>query len=266
MQVTNRVFAAATFLVVSALIPGLSLAADAGRASKVQGEANLLRNTAQIQVMTGSTIQSGDEIRTGYPAQVMVDMADGSKLALPHDTNFKVDKFAQSSSGGSAIFTLIKGAFRTVSGLIGKGSGDDYQMNTPVATMGIRGTDYSAVMKIDGGKRHPDGLYAKVAKGLINVKNDAGATDVAAGQTVYVKDKNSKPVLIANADEVFKAAGINPDGNFTGIFAGFNANLNGSSLNLQINPIIDPNLPTVTPPTVPPVTPPSPPEVPASPS
>lgn len=270
MPVTNRVFAAAVFLWVGALVPSLSSAADAGRVSSAQGDANLLRDTTQVKVMTGSTIQSGDEIRTGYPAQVMMEMADGSKFALPHDTNFKVDKFAQSSSGGSAIFTLLKGAFRTVSGLIGKGGADNYQMNTPVATMGIRGTDYSAVFKADGGKRHPDGLYAKVTKGRIVVNNDGGLIEVLAGQVVYVKDKNFKPVLVADAEEVFRKAGINTSSGFATVFVGFGTNLNGNSLNLEIKPIVDPNLPNgpgVTPPPVtpPPVNPP-PPQVPASPS
>jgi hypothetical protein len=265
MQVTNKVLAAATFLVASALIPGLSFAADAGRVTSALGEASLLRGTGKIQMTTGATVQSGDEIQTGYPAQVLVDMADGSKLALPHDTTFKVDKFAQSSSGGSAIFTLIKGAFRTVSGLIGKGSADNYQMNTPVATMGIRGTDYSAVFKADGGKLNPDGLYAKVAKGIINVKNAAGSIDVAAGQTVYVKDSNTKPKLIDNADSVFKAAGLNAGNNFASVFTGFDIKLDGNSLNLRINPIIDPKLPNNPSTTVPPVTIPTP-QVPASPS
>lgn len=268
MQGTNRVFAAAAFLVVSALIPGLSLAADAGRVSNALGEANVLRESAQIQVMTGSTIQSGDEIRTGYPAQVMVDMADGSKLALPYNTTFKVDKFAQSSAGGSAIFSLLKGAFRTVSGLIGKGSGDEYQMNTPVATMGIRGTDYSAVMKVDGGKRHPNGLYAAVNKGKIFIKNLGGIAEFSAGQFAYVRDINTKAVLVRDVLDVFEAAGLSISGNFTTTFANFNLNLDPNSLRLQFNPTIDPNLPNlppVTPPTVPPVNPP-PPQVPASPS
>lgn len=45
-----------------------------------------------------------------------------------------------------AIFSLLKGGFRTVSGLIGKINHDEYQVATPVATIGIRGTDYLVVI------------------------------------------------------------------------------------------------------------------------
>lgn len=43
-----------------------------------------------------------------------------------------------------AFFRLLKGGFRSVSGLIGKANHDDYRVSTPVATIGIRGTQYGA--------------------------------------------------------------------------------------------------------------------------
>ena len=46
------------------------------------------------------------------------------------------------SGTSRAFFRLLKGGFRSISGLIGKVNHDEYQVNTPVATIGIRGTDY----------------------------------------------------------------------------------------------------------------------------
>ncbi len=45
-----------------------------------------------------------------------------------------------------AFFSLLKGGFRSISGLIGKVNHDEYQVTTPVATIGIRGTDYLVVI------------------------------------------------------------------------------------------------------------------------
>jgi hypothetical protein len=42
---------------------------------------------------------------------------------------------------------LIEGGFRTITGAIAKQNPGDYQVNTPVATIGVRGTDYAAVVK-----------------------------------------------------------------------------------------------------------------------
>ena len=46
----------------------------------------------------------------------------------------------------SAFFRLLKGGFRAVSGLIGHTRREDYAVQTPVATIGIRGTDYEVRM------------------------------------------------------------------------------------------------------------------------
>lgn len=53
---------------------------------------------------------------------------------------------APAGPGSHAFFSLLKGGFRAVSGAIGKINHDDYQVATPVATIGIRGTDYLAVV------------------------------------------------------------------------------------------------------------------------
>ncbi len=45
-----------------------------------------------------------------------------------------------------AFFSLLKGGFRSISGAIGKINHDEYQVATPVATIGIRGTDYLVVI------------------------------------------------------------------------------------------------------------------------
>jgi hypothetical protein len=55
---------------------------------------------------------------------------------------------AISGTGGvsRAFFSLVKGGFRAISGAIGKVNHGEYQISTPVATIGIRGTDYISVI------------------------------------------------------------------------------------------------------------------------
>ncbi|MDB5985474.1 MAG: hypothetical protein JWR16_527 [Nevskia sp.] len=52
----------------------------------------------------------------------------------------------EAEPGSHAFFSLLKGGFRAVSGAIGKVKHEDYEVATPVATIGIRGTDYLAVL------------------------------------------------------------------------------------------------------------------------
>ncbi|HUP91876.1 MAG TPA: hypothetical protein VM074_06470 [Solimonas sp.] len=53
---------------------------------------------------------------------------------------------APASATSRAFFRLLKGGFRAVSGLIGKIDRNEYRVSTPVATIGIRGTDYVVVI------------------------------------------------------------------------------------------------------------------------
>lgn len=224
---------------VFSAVPMVSHAADAGRVTGAKGEIAVIRGKAQLPVVVGTTLQAKDEIQSGATGQAKWELVDGSKFTIPRNTNFRIDDFSpkSSSSGGQAIFTLLKGAFRTVSGLIGKSTGDTYSMNTPVATMGIRGTDYAAVLKNDGGKKQPDGLYVVVNKGKVVVKNAAGSIELSAGQSGYVKDANTKPALSADAAAVFAAAGLKIDGDIESSFQ--SASYGGANLDLRTNVQLD---------------------------
>src|SRR5262245_18006356 len=88
---------------------------------------------------------------------------------------------------------LLRGEFRTVTGLIGKGSGDAYSVVTPVATIGIRGTDYSAAYCEGDCGDTPDGLYVGVSNGGIDVTNAGGTLELGNDQYGYVKDQSTAP-------------------------------------------------------------------------
>ncbi len=90
-------------------------------------------------------------------------------------------------TGSRAFFKLIKGGFRAVSGLIGKVEHNDYRVTTPVATIGIRGTDSLLVLcdlacnsdpvlrdSLPEGSSADGGLVVGVISGGVFVANEAG--------------------------------------------------------------------------------------------
>jgi hypothetical protein len=87
--------------------------------------------------------------------------------------------------------TLLKGGLRTISGMIGKAVQSAYEMATSVATIGIRGTEYTVV--------YGQSITGTVAEGRIAVCNSAGCLDVNPGQSYYVKDENTLPVFTDKA-------------------------------------------------------------------
>ena len=197
-------------------------ASDVGNIANVVDDVKIERGTDKINATKNMVLKSGDVVSTGVAGRVNWQMADDSVFALPEGSRFRIDNFSEksSNSGGKAVFTLVKGAFRTISGLIGKISGDTYQVNTPIATMGIRGTDYAASLKKGGSSQHPDGLYGRVYKGMIFMKNAAGSLDVPAGKTGFVDQLGHAPILVDNVDDLFNdiSLGANFNLNFPGFF------------------------------------------------
>ena len=96
------------------------------------------------------------------------------------------------------MFSLVRGGFRTITGLIGKTQRDKYKVNAAKATVGIRGTSYTLVVcqqdcfEADG-TLAPDGDYGLVQEGRIAVSNDGGTTEFGADEAFFVSDPKIIP-------------------------------------------------------------------------
>ncbi|WP_077288438.1 FecR domain-containing protein [Cognaticolwellia aestuarii] len=96
-----------------------------------------------------SEIFDVDNIITGDKSKAQFSMSDGGLITLKENTEILISnyKFNPEAGEGSATLEIISGGLRSISGLIKK-SGGDYQIKTPVGSIGIRGTHF-AVEVID---------------------------------------------------------------------------------------------------------------------
>lgn len=118
-----------------------------------------------------SKLYANDLIATGGDGKAQLKFIDGSIIVLKPNSELQVEAFEYTDgTAGKSIFSLLKGGFRAVSGAIGKSSADDYQMKTPIATIGVRGTTYEAYL----GNR----LVVGVWNGAIEVTNSAGTIEL----------------------------------------------------------------------------------------
>lgn len=91
-----------------------------------------------------------DRLLTDKDSQAQIVFSDDTLMTFKPETNFYIEKYdyhpdAKKKSVGSYIMNLITGGFRTITGLIAKANPSDYKVNTPVATIGVRGTDYTVL-------------------------------------------------------------------------------------------------------------------------
>jgi hypothetical protein len=89
-----------------------------------------------------SPIFEGDVLVTGAASQAEVAFTDNSLMTFKAGTQFSVDSYHFKKKGGNFTGSLATGGFRTITGLIAKNHPANYAVNTPVATIGVRGTDY----------------------------------------------------------------------------------------------------------------------------
>ncbi len=111
-------------------------------------QANLPSQAVQTKV--GDLVYQGDAVRTGADGLVSINFADGTSFNLSKNANMTLNEFVYDPNGksNSTLFNLTKGTFTFVAGKIAKTG--DMKIDTPVATMGIRGTTPHVEISDDG--------------------------------------------------------------------------------------------------------------------
>ncbi len=148
-----------------------------------------------------SELAAGDVVTTERDSYAQVKFTDGGQVTLRPQTQARIDAYsfseAQPEKDGFAI-SLLKGGLRAVTGLIGKrGDRDAYRLRTATATVGIRGTDFVAIVIPAGGQAGLEpGTYITVSQGAIGLIAGGMEQLVGAGQTGLAASLTLPPRLI----------------------------------------------------------------------
>lgn len=145
-------------ILVSALLLGSMALALQAATTKPAGVVLLVSGQANAQVSGEASrtlnrraeIYVGDHINTANDSQLQLRMKDGAMIALGANSEFIVKAYSDDAAGDKkdeAVLSLVKGGLRTISGQIDKSA---YTMETPTATLGIRGTVFDVYIKADG--------------------------------------------------------------------------------------------------------------------
>ncbi|AXA94092.1 FecR domain-containing protein [Massilia sp. YMA4] len=121
---------------------GLAAAAEAGRVVYASGPVHM----GVRPVAVGDAVQEGDELATGRQGFVYVRTVDGGLLVLRPESrarvvDYKVDNVNPANT--RVKLELLSGVARSVSGEAVKKARQNFRFNTPVAAIGVRGTDFT---------------------------------------------------------------------------------------------------------------------------
>jgi hypothetical protein len=147
-------------------------------------QANLASQAGQTKI--GDLVYQGDVVRTAVDGRVGINFTDGTSFNLSSNANMTLNEFVYDPNGksNSTLVNLTKGTFTFVAGQIAKTG--DMKIETPVATMGIRGTTPHIEISDDGTVR----FSTLIEEGKSEVTKNLGAP---AAQRAEQKP-NAQPV------------------------------------------------------------------------
>jgi FecR protein len=141
----------------------------------------------------GTVVNNGETIET-QSGRAQMRMVDGAFISLQNDTSLRLDNYrvASGTEAESGLMSLVRGGLRTVTGLIGRSNKQNYRLQTNTATIGIRGTGFSATSG-------DEGTRVRVSEGAIALCTQGGCLDLAAQQTGFAPNATARPILVAAA-------------------------------------------------------------------
>ena len=95
-------------------------------------------------IAKGSPLHNGETLNTGSRGFALIELEDGTRMTLRPSTTFKIDDISSGEGTENAVLSLIRGGLRALTGFISKRKPDAFRINTSVATIGIRGTEFDA--------------------------------------------------------------------------------------------------------------------------
>ncbi len=189
----------------------VAMAAEpAGKVDAVIGNVTVAGADGAIRVLAkDAPVFSGDIISTGPNSKVRILFSDNAIIFLRPATRFVIDSYRHTGNvqQDESIFSLVKGGFRAVTGAIGHANKDKVRIETPVATIGIRGTDHEgrfcAGDCLDltniGVSAPPDGLYTSTNVGRTVVGSKlfgAGQYGFTSSSRITVHLPEPPPILV----------------------------------------------------------------------
>ncbi|MBE0619352.1 MAG: FecR domain-containing protein [Burkholderiales bacterium] len=162
--------------------------------------------SAPQDLKIGSTIEPGGILSTGDQSSAVVKFEDGQLMVMQPNSRFAVRQYdfvKTNVAKSSAVFELLRGGLRFVTGMIGATNKKSFKLTAGTATIGIRGSDgYAEFDPV------ADAVNVAVLAGALAISNPLGTTGIGVG-TFSTSTRNAapgRPSPLAQATPAVKAS------------------------------------------------------------
>ena len=101
-------------------------------------------NDESRELKQGDEVYLEDDIMTGPKSFAVVQFLDGAKVTIKPNSEVGIEDYVYNgNSDDKATLNLVSGGLRVITGAMAKNNPENYKVKTPVALMGVRGTEFA---------------------------------------------------------------------------------------------------------------------------
>ena len=101
-------------------------------------------NGESRELKQGDEIFVTDEILTAPKSFAVLQFLDGAKVTVKPDSEIVIEDYVYNGNADDkATLNLVSGGLRVITGAMAKNNPENYKVKTPVALMGVRGTEFA---------------------------------------------------------------------------------------------------------------------------
>jgi len=172
-----------------------SLAQDIGNIALLEGTVEIGRGSTWTAASIGTAIGVGDQVRTDARGRARIVFQDGSVLNLGANTQVGIEQQSTDANKGtwSSRIRLVKGRIRPLVSDYYQRSGSVYEIETPTAVAGVRGTEFVMTYDPVGDVSQVAGMTGTVAVHSVMDRRRRGVVITADQLTVVARGKFPTP-------------------------------------------------------------------------
>jgi hypothetical protein len=187
---------------------------EAGQVLWVSGAVQIVRVDGAVKTAAkGAVLRPGETIRTGKDAHAQLLMSDRGLIAVRPESSLRVAAYrydGRHDGTESALLQLVQGGMRSITGAIGETNKEKYKLETPTASIGIRGTDHETFIVPDAG------TYNRVTLGGTYLETGGGRIELAPGEVGFA-GRAAAPSFVTRTPEFMHVAAAAPSKATTGM-------------------------------------------------
>ncbi|MEW6594357.1 MAG: FecR family protein [Thermodesulfobacteriota bacterium] len=193
---TTKRFLQAGLLVLALLLPLTLHAASVGNFTAVTGPVTVTRAGKALTAAKDGAVEAGDVVAAGEQARAEIRFVDGTIMRVARNSRVEINKYLVQGQRVDVKLKLASGTIQNIvtplpGRVFGKDAPNRFEIDTPTATCGVRGTDFIT--------SHLNGVsQATFLSGsgyAFNIRLPQQVVAVSAGQTMEIRKADAPPMV-----------------------------------------------------------------------